>query len=171
MEKVKKILDQVLALICMALLAIITILVVYQVVVRYLFNSPNAYTEVLAKYGFVWMILYASAYVFGCREHMNIGFLRDKLGTRPRIILEMVSEFLTALFVVGVMLFGGYLQATRQMIQLDSALQIPMGIIYSAVPISTIFIIFYFIYNEYELFKELASQVNQSTGTTQGGKY
>lgn len=75
-------------------------------VVRYLFNSPNAYTEVLAKYGFVWMILYASAYVFGCREHMNIGVLRNQLNDKPRIILEMISEFLTALFVVGLCFLG-----------------------------------------------------------------
>lgn len=52
----------------MVLLAVATILVTFQVVVRY-FNSPNAYTESLSKYMFVWMVMYGSAYVFGLREH------------------------------------------------------------------------------------------------------
>lgn len=41
------------------------------------------------------------------------------------------------------MLFGGYLQATRQMIQLDSALQIPMGVIYSAVTVIALLLVTY----------------------------
>ena len=40
---------------------------------------------------------------------------------------------MVALFAAGVMIFGGYKQVTSQMIQMDAALQIPMGIIYSAV--------------------------------------
>lgn len=161
MEAIKKVLDKVIEWICIILMGGITVLVTYQVAVRYFFNKPNAYTEVLAKYGFVWMVLFASAYVFGLREHMNIGFVRDNLPKKIRLVVEMLSELIIAAFVVGVMLYGGYGQMTKQMIQLDSALQIPMGIIYSAVPISAAFIVFYFIYNERKLLKELTDSKNR----------
>lgn len=158
MEAIKRVLDKVLSIFCIFLMGAITILVTYQVVVRYFFNSPNPYTEVLAKYGFVWMILYASALVFGMREHMNIGFVREHMPRKMRLIVEMFSELMIALFALGVMLIGGYGQTTKQMIQLDSALQIPIGIVYSAVPISALFILFYFVYNEYKLLKEFKAQ-------------
>lgn len=155
MEKAKKFLDRILEWICVILLGLMTVLVTYQVIVRYFFNNPNAYTETISKYAFVWMVLYASAYVFGMRDHMNIAFVRDRMPRTIRIILEMVSELIVAVFALGVMVYGGYLQTTKQMIQLDASLQIPIGYIYSAVPISALFIIFYFIYNETKLAKEL----------------
>ena len=68
---------------------------------------------------------------------------------------SMLGELMVALFAAGVMIFGGYKQVTSQMIQMDAALQIPMGIIYSAVPVSACFILFYFIYNEMKLAKKL----------------
>ena len=155
MEAAKRLVDRILEWICVILLALMTILVTYQVIVRYVFNSPNAYTESLSKYMFVWMILYASAYVFGLREHMNIGFVRDKMPTRFRIAVEMSGELVIALFASGVMLYGGFKQSMAQMIQLDAALRIPIGIIYSAVPVSAAFILFYFFYNERKLLLQL----------------
>ena len=154
MDKVKKVLDRLIEWVCVLLRGLMTILVSYQVILRYFFNSPNAYTEALAKYMFVWMVMYGSAYVFGLREHMNIGFIRDRMPEKVRVMLEMVGEMIIVLFAMGVMIYGGYKQVSDQMIQLEAALQIPMGIIYSAVPISSCFILFYFLYNEMNLIKQ-----------------
>jgi TRAP-type C4-dicarboxylate transport system permease small subunit len=154
MDSIKRILDKTIEWICVILLSLMTILVTYQVIVRYLFNNPNAYTEIISKYMFVWLIMYGSAYVFGLREHMNIAFVREKMPAKLRIIIEIISEIIILLFTVGVLVYGGFKQMANQMVQLDATLQIPMGVIYSAVPISSCFIIFYFILNERNLFKE-----------------
>ena len=45
------------------------------------------------------------------------------------------------------MIYGGYFSSLKQMTQVDAVLQIPIGIIYSAIPISGVFIVFYVIYN------------------------
>lgn len=157
MESIRRVLDKMLEWICVILLSIMTVLVTYQVIVRYFFDKPNAYTEVISKYMFVWLIMYGSAYVFGLREHMNIAVVRDKMPAKIRIIVEMISELIIVLFAVGVLIYGGFKQMADQMVQLDAALQIPMGVIYSAVPISSCFIIFYFIVNEKLLIAELKS--------------
>ena len=47
-----------------------------------------------------------------------------------------------------------YMGAVRQMGQMDSALQVSMGIIYGAIPLSGISIVFYFFYNVTALMKE-----------------
>lgn len=102
----------------------------------------------------MWMVLLCAAYVFGLREHMNIPFVKDKLPPRGRIVCDIAGEIIIALFGLGVMAAGGYMGAVRQMGQMDSALQVSMGIIYGAIPLSGISIVFYFFYNVTALMKE-----------------
>lgn len=144
---IKKILDRAIEWICIFIVGLMTVLITYQVVVRYVFNSPSAVSEILSRYLFVWLILFAGAYVFGLREHMEIAFLKNKFSPKFRVIADSVSEIAITTFAIGVMIVGGYSATVRQMFQLDSALQIPIGVIYSAIPISGAIIVFYSICN------------------------
>lgn len=157
MEKIKKNVDRVVALSCIALLGVMTILVTYQVVVRYVFSAPSAISEVLSRYLFVWLVLIGGAYVFGLSEHMNIAIVREHMKPKTGVAVQMFTELCIFLFAYGVMVLGGFNKTAGQMNQLDSALQIPMGVIYSALPISGCLIVFYSIYNEYKLVKKMVS--------------
>ncbi len=148
---VKRWLDKLVSWFCIALVALMTILVTYQVVVRYIFNDPSAVSEVLSRYLFIWLVLFGSAYVFGLKEHMAISFIKEKFSQKAQIIVEAFIELAIVTFALSIMIFGGYSSATRQMWQLDSALQIPMGTIYAAIPISGALMVFYFIHNELQL--------------------
>jgi TRAP-type C4-dicarboxylate transport system permease small subunit len=121
---------------------------------RYFFSSPSSYSETISRYLFVWLVMYGSAYVFGQREHMSITFILDKMSPKIKTIVEMLGELIIALFAWSVLVFGGYIQSKTQMFQMDGSLPIPMGFIYSAAPISGIFIIFYFVCNEIQLIKK-----------------
>ena len=147
--------DKLISVVLICIVGAMTALVTYQVVVRYLFNSPSAVSEVLSRYLFIWLILFGSAYVFGLREHMAIPFIKHKFSEKMQVCVDMFSELATAIFALSIMIIGGYSSAVRQMWQMDSALQIPMGVIYSAIPISGGLIIFYFLYNELHLFRRL----------------
>ncbi|KGQ32597.1 C4-dicarboxylate ABC transporter permease [Gallibacterium genomosp. 2] len=144
---IKKILDRAIEWICIFIVGLMTVLITYQVVVRYVFNSPSAVSEILSRYLFVWLILFAGAYVFGLREHMEIAFLKNKFPPKLQVVADSISEIVIATFAIGVMIIGGYSATVRQMFQLDSALQIPIGVIYSAIPISGAIIVFYSICN------------------------
>ncbi|SDH85793.1 TRAP-type C4-dicarboxylate transport system, small permease component [Vibrio xiamenensis] len=159
----KKWVDKLVAGVCISIVAAMTILVTYQVVVRYLFNSPSAVSEVLSRYLFIWLILIGSAYVFGLKEHMAISFVKEKFSAKAQIFVEMLIELVTVVFALAIMIFGGYNSAVRQMWQLDSALQIPMGVIYAAIPLSGALMVFYFLYNELQLASRL-KQLHSSTG-------
>lgn len=148
-------LDKVVSWLCITLVASMTVLTTYQVVSRYLFNSPSAVSEVLSRYLFIWLVLIGSAYVFGLREHMAISFMRDRLPHRVRLVLEMVGELAITLFALLVLTIGGYTGMMRQMGQLDSALQIPVGVIYTAIPFSGVMILFYCLYNQFALGRQL----------------
>ena len=63
LNKIKFVFDKILEILGTTCLAIMTVLVVYQVVTRYVFNHPNPFSEITAQYLFVWMIMFGSAYV------------------------------------------------------------------------------------------------------------
>lgn len=147
MECIKNILDKIIEIFCIVILGIMTLLVTWQVITRYFFNNPSVVTEQTSQYLFVWLVMYGSAYVFGKREHMQISFVRDLSPKKIRKFIDIFQEIIITIFVIGVMIYGGYFTTLRQMGQIDAALQIPMGVIYSVIPISGVIIIFYAIYN------------------------
>lgn len=148
--------DVAVSFLCIAIVALMTLLVTYQVATRYLLNSPSAVSEVLSRYLFIWLVLIGSAYVFGLREHMAITFMRDRMSHNVRIMMEMLGELATATFALLVLTVGGYIGMSRQMGQLDSALQIPIGVIYAAIPLCGVLTVFYCLYNQYGLARQLS---------------
>ncbi|HSR03793.1 MAG TPA: TRAP transporter small permease [Proteiniclasticum sp.] len=147
MKTIKNGLDKILEIFCIAIMGIMTILVSWQVFTRYFLNDPSAKTEVLSQYLFVWLVMYGAAYVFGQRDHMAIVFIKDKFKGNVRVAADILSEIIVAIFAVGVMIYGGFISMGNQMGQTDAALQIPMGVIYSAIAFSGVCIVFYSIYN------------------------
>ena len=147
MEKFRSVLDKVIEIFCTVIMMIMTILVSWQVFTRYVFNKPSAVTEQLTQYLFIWLVLFGSAFIFGKREHMQIIFIKDKFPVKIGMICDIFQEIIVFIFTIGVLVGGGYLSSVRQMAQTDAALQIPMGVIYIAIPLSGVFIIFYSILN------------------------
>ena len=92
METLRKGLDKVLEFICCTLLALMTILVTWQVVSRYVLNNPSTITEELVLFSFVWMGLLGGAYLFGKNEHMAMTFLFDKLSEKNQIKVRIFFE-------------------------------------------------------------------------------
>ncbi|WP_119011501.1 TRAP transporter small permease [Vibrio superstes] len=156
--------DRLLSWILISIVGIMTALVTYQVISRYVFNSPSAVSEVLSRYLFIWLVLLGASFVFGLREHMAITFVKEKLSFKVRTVVEIIIELITAVFAFTVMITGGYSSATRQMWQMDSALQIPMGVIYSVIPIAGGLILFYFVVNEAKLLSALFNHQTESKG-------
>lgn len=123
----------------------------YQIVTRYFFNRPSTVSEELLTYSFTWMALLASAYVFGKRDHMRMGFLADKVSGPARKVLETVIELLIMLMVGGIMVYGGSAIMRLTMTQKTASLGIPMGVIYTILPVSGVLILFYGVLNIIDL--------------------
>lgn len=151
MNALRKAIDTVLSYACAIVFALMVIVGTYQVVARYVFNSPSTVSEELLTYSFTWMALLASALVFGKRDHMRMGFIADKLTGTPKLILEVVIELLVMGLAVSVMLYGGVSIVQLTMTQASASLGIPMGYIYMIIPISGALIVIYGIMNIIDL--------------------
>ena len=82
-------------------------------------------------------------YQIGKRDHIRMSFLADKISGKPRLVLEVVIECLILAFAAIVMVRGGGSIVSLTMHETTASIGIPMGYVYSVLPISGIFIIIY----------------------------
>lgn len=147
MEKFKNILDKILSTVCVVVFIAMVLLTTYQVVTRYVFKSPSSISETLTRYLFVWLIILSATYVFGQRDHIVITALKDKFTGGLKKAVNIFGECVIIVFAVTIMIYGGAVITRMNMLQFDSILNIPTGVIYSVIPICGVLIIFYSILN------------------------
>lgn len=160
MSVIKKYLDKLLGSFCIMLFAFLVLLVTWQVFTRFVLNNPSVISEELAKYCFVWLVLFGSAFVFGERGHMAIEFLKDKLPEKIKSVVEIFIELVIIVFATLVLIKGGFDATSMTMGQLSAALQIPIGYLYAALPTSGVIIVFYCVNNIFENVGKLKSVQN-----------
>ena len=153
LHKIRKGLNAVVSTICVILFAVMVIVGTYQIVTRFIFNSPSTVSEELLTYTFAWMAMFSSAYVFGKRDHMRMTFVVDKLPKAQSKILEIVIELLVIAFAVIVLIYGGFTIMGLTMTQKTASLGVMMGVIYAVVPICGILIAVYGVLNLVDLCK------------------
>ncbi|MEN8187630.1 MAG: TRAP transporter small permease [Bacteroidota bacterium] len=78
MEKAKQILDNILEKSVVFLMGAIVLTIVWQVVSRYIFNSPSEFTDELSRYLLIWVGILGAAYVTGTKGHIAIDFFMQK---------------------------------------------------------------------------------------------
>lgn len=154
MENLKKVLDKILSTICVVIFIAMVLLTTYQVMVRYIFKSPSSISETLTRYLFVWLIILSATYVFGQRDHICITALKSTFSEGAQKAASIFSECVIILFSVLIMIYGGGVITKMNMLQFDSILNIPTGLIYSIIPICGVLIIFYSIINIIKYMKE-----------------
>lgn len=151
LHKIRKIIDVILSSACAIIFAAMVVIVTYQIVTRFIFRSPSTVSEELLTYSFTWMALLSSAYVFGKRDHMRMGFMADKAGPGGQKILGILSEILIMVLAASVMIYGGVTITHLTMTQSTASLGIPMGVVYTIIPISGVLIVLYSILNLIDL--------------------
>lgn len=151
MDNLRTALDKFMRVINVIILSILVLLIVWQVITRYLLGQPSVWSEELASYGFAWATMLGATYVFGKREHMNVDFMTVKFSLKTQKILAIVSESLILVFALTILIYGGIQSTLLTIQQLSPSLPVTMGYLYSVIPISGIFISIYSILNIYDL--------------------
>ena len=147
LHEIRRWIDLILSSACAVIFAAMVVIGTYQIVTRFIFRRPSTVSEELLTYSFTWMALLASAYVFGKRDHMRMGFAADKLGKGGQKILSIVSEILIMIMAGSVMVYGGLTIMQLTMTQSTASLGIPMGVVYTIIPLSGVLIVIYSILN------------------------
>lgn len=147
LDAIKNFFNKILEILGTVTLGIMTVLVVYQVITRYVFNAPSPFSEALSQYLFVWMIMFGSAYVYGSREHLTIDLLKDKFSPKLNVIVEVITNICLFAFILLVCVYGGWKYTASQVNRIDPSLHISMAILYTSVPFTGIITLYYAVYN------------------------
>ncbi len=146
MEAAKKILDRVLYWITVVLFAFLVVIVVWQIFSRQVLQNPATWTDEGARLTFVWLGLFASAFVFGERGHVAVEFIVRKFPAGVEKVIAIVVQVIVLAFALVALVWGGWRASNNAWTQELSALPFTFGQMYLALPISGVLMAFYSVY-------------------------
>ena len=136
--KINKVLDAI----CVVCMALILVLVVVQVVMRYVFNSPLTWSEELAVYIMVWMTFLGSVICMRDNEHIEVTVLVDYLPRKLQRAVIVFSRIVSVIFLLIVVYYGFELVFENRVVT-SAANKINMGLVYLIIPLSSIGMLYY----------------------------
>ena len=150
MKKAYSLLNKIIEWLLVTIFALLVFDVVWQVISRYVVGKSSSFTEEFARFALIWLTVLGAAYINGQKEgHLSMDFLLSKLSEKKKQNRQKVIQVVMAIFALIVMVVGGgnLVYTTLSLGQISSALNVPLGYVYSIVPISGLIIIFFSFYN------------------------
>lgn len=121
-------------------------LIFYGVMMRYIFNEPQAWVEELARYAIIWGTFLGFGLALRHNQHIQVDILYDKLKPSQKRILDLVATCLSIVFCFIYTYYGFILVENRYtsgMVSLD--IGIPMWAVYLVLPISGVLFLLRFV--------------------------
>ena len=122
------------------------LLIFYGVVMRYVFNNPQAWVEEASRYSIIWGTFLGFGMALKHNQHIQVDILYERLNATGKYIINLVATALSIIFCIIYIYYGWNLVATRfhsGMVSLD--MRIPMWIVYLILPISGVLFLLRFI--------------------------
>ena len=118
-----------------ALVITVCVVVLLQVLMRYLFATPNPWSEELSRFAFIWVSLLGASLAVEHRAHFGFDQVTKKLNPETRRAVErsawaVVLAFSLVLIATGIALMDLTLG------ERSPALNLPIALVYAAAPVS-----------------------------------
>ncbi|WZL72772.1 TRAP transporter small permease [Clostridiaceae bacterium 35-E11] len=136
MEKAKKIFGNIERDICSILLGAMLLILSLQVVLRFVFNNSNSWSEELARYLFIWLVHIGIAYAAKEYAHIRIEALQGFFPKPIRKYIALIGEIILLIFSIVLVYIS--VQYTHKMFvtkQSSLGLKLNMGYVYMSIPI------------------------------------
>ncbi|MHB9099034.1 MAG: TRAP transporter small permease [Syntrophales bacterium] len=131
-----ELLTRALEYLSMALVTLMALLVIAQVILRYVFNNPLTWSEELARFAFIFLAFIGIGAAYGRRRHMSIDAVLIELPPRLRRIVEVsVAGLATAFLVAVIGITARTILDLYRMEVTTPALELPMAYIYLIIPL------------------------------------
>lgn len=160
MQQISALLETGLAYFLAFLMAAMVLDVTWQVFTRFVMDNPSSYTEEIARFLLIWIGLLGAAYAYRKHSHLSLDLLIHKLDQQQQRLLTRFIQLFTIAFAGSAMVFGGVelMRLTMELNQMTAATNIPMGYVYSCIPLSGLLICWFAL--EFFLTPELALKTN-----------
>ena len=137
--------------------------IVYEVVCRYLFNSPTIWAQEISIYLYMWTMLAASSYTLQMKKHVNVDLVVDKLSGQVKTFTEIVSSTIGAIFcaIVSVQAYEMIAASVHFGKVSATPLRVPLWIPQSALLIGFVLLTFQFTFT---IVERVAAMIPQKRG-------
>ncbi len=145
-----RLLDKIEEYFCGAALLTATLIVFTNVILRYVFKAGTSWAEELVKYLMIWITFIGSSICVRKKAHVSIDFFYEMMPIKSKRVATIIID-IVALFFTGSMAFYGskLVQFSISTGQVSPALQLPMWVAYSAIPLGFILMSFRLVQNIY----------------------
>ncbi len=116
---------------------VLTVVVVAQVIARYVVKQPLSWSEEFSRYMLVWVVYLGMSVAIRRQGHMGFTVFRERLSPKLGRVVVLVSEAIVAI-VLMFLLICGLRVSMANMTQNSPGLGIPMALAYGAVPIGSL---------------------------------
>ncbi len=124
-----------------ALVALMTLDVLWGVFSRFVLGSQAPYTDEAARVLLVWISFLGGALAFEAKAHLGVDFLVTKLDPSARKLCAVLVQLLTLALALTVFVWGGWRMAEAQMgAALATMPFLSRGMVYMAVPVGGAFV-------------------------------
>lgn len=156
MNKIIQIIDKTLAFSLMFLMTAIVFSVLWQVLSRYLLQSPSSGSEEIARFLLIWISLFGAAYSYRIKLHLGLDIVVKRMPPTKQVLATIFCHLAVLIFSALVLILGGYylVSLTFNPIQISPALGLHIGYVYMALPLTGILISIYAINDLYLMWKE-----------------
>ena len=109
--------------------------VLLQVLMRYLFATPNPWSEEVSRFAFIWVSLLGASLAVEHRAHFGFDQVTKNLAPRARRAVETFAGTVVLAFSLVLVATGVALMALT-MGERSPALNLPVALVYAAAPVS-----------------------------------
>ena len=135
MKRVNRILVAAETVAAGALVITVCVVVLLQVLMRYLFATPNPWSEELSRFAFIWVSLLGASLAVEHRAHFGFDQVTKKLAPPARRAVERTAWAVVLAFAL--LLIGtGIALMELTLGERSAALNVPIALVYAAAPVS-----------------------------------
>jgi TRAP-type C4-dicarboxylate transport system permease small subunit len=134
LQRISDIISRITEVILIIVLSTMAVVVLLQVIFRYVLNFPLFWTEEFARYCLVWSSLLGSAVAVKRGQHIAVTIFMERFPPALRRGLTIVALIAVAV-ILTIILWGGIQLVAITRAQISPALRVSMSVPYLAVPV------------------------------------
>lgn len=154
-----KTLNKILSAILSVLVGLMVVVCCWQVITRFVLNSPSKYTEEMLRYMLIWLTMLGAPYAYGAGQHLTIDLAVRGFSERGQRLTRLFVELVVLALSLGVLVYGGIAVTLNAHGQISAAMKLPMECYYLCIPIGGALMALYSLNNLYHLFKDKKEEV------------
>lgn len=141
-QKIAIWMERILVILCVTLFLIMTFAAFMQVFTRFILGSPWKWTDEVCRYALVWLTMLGAAFGVKRHSHLAIDVVIHLMPASIQKAAERGGNLLVVLFGC-VLTYQGIVLCRTFMQQRTSVLGLPMGAVYSAIPVFSMFLVIF----------------------------